>query len=352
MRHRGPAALGALALIGLMVLAGPVDQAQSQPASIVVQVDLGEWAVLASPPGVPAGVPVRFVATNVGTITHALRIDGLNAQTGLLAPGESATLDIVFAAPGPATLFCPVGGGSHRQRGMETALEVSPPPAGQTVQATPGPPPTPTAAPLTSPGADVDRVGLPEGYRELFPTFYVFDRADNRQVRHVYANPIGTTARDGQPYPYGTILVMETWRAQLTQDNQIARGADGRYIRDELTGIFIMRKERGFGEKYGADRTGEWEFVAYRPDGSYLTRPEFTQACAQCHQATSSAQLDWVVRGNLFFAGRAAQPPLPAALPRTGATAAGLSAAAQFGLGAAAFAVLGGLAAIILAKRR
>ncbi|MGH2367044.1 MAG: cytochrome P460 family protein, partial [Chloroflexota bacterium] len=206
------------------------------------------------------------------------------------------------------------------------------------------PQPAPTVAPLTAPGADVDRVDVPQDYRTRFFPFYVFDRADNRQVRAVYVNRIGAQVREGQPYPYGTILVMETYRAQLEGD-QIALDEQGRFIRGDQTGIFAMRKERGFGEKYGPDRTGEWEYVAYRPDfSSFLTPPERTLACAQCHLATSDAQKDWVVRANLFFAGR---PSIMAGLPRTGHGAAGaLPSLTPFALAAGAPAL--GLAALAL----
>jgi hypothetical protein len=44
-----------------------------------------------------------------------------------------------------------------------------------------------------------------------------------------------------------------------------------------------MRREIGFGEAYGSNRSGEWEFVEYKPDGSYITPPAKSAACAECH---------------------------------------------------------------------
>jgi hypothetical protein len=197
---------------------------------------------------------------------------------------------------------------------MEAALDVGPAPAGA-LQVIPTPGPAPTAQALTAPGAAQDRVGLPEDYVHRLTPFYVFDRSDNRQVRAVYANAPAARVRSGQPFPYGSVLVMETWRAATTPDNQLALDAAGRYQREELTGIFVMRKEQGFGERYGPDRTGEWEYVAFRPDGSgFATPPERSQACAQCHLAVSDAQKDWVVRADLFFA----TPARLLGLPRTG----------------------------------
>ena len=357
LRPAGLAAAGVVVALAV-ALANSSGKVEAQPAPLVVPVALEEWAVRVGAPSVPAGVPVRLVATNNGGITHALSVTGLNVQTPLLAPGESASLDVVFATSDSVTLFCPVGGGSHRQRGMEAPLDVEPLAVGQLVQPTPAPGATATPVTLTAPGANVDRVGLPANYRTGFLPFYVFDRADNRQVRAVFVNPAGAQVREGQPYPYGTILVMETYRAQLTADGQIALDPSGRFIRDELTGIFVMRKERGFGEKYGIDRTGEWEYVSYRPDGSGLaTPPERSQACAQCHLAVSDAQRDWVVRANLFFQSRPSLPAALAGLPRTGAHAiatgtvpAGLL---PFALAAGApLLVLAGLALRSLSRRR
>jgi hypothetical protein len=274
---------------------------------------------------VPARVPVRFVAKNTGGCSHQLAISAPNAQGAVLAPGESYTLELTFGTAGTVQLFCPIGnvpllpGVSHRQRGMEAAFTVAAPPAGVAVQPTPAIPPVPAIRALAAPGADVDRVGLPADYQKTFGTFYVFDRSDNRQVRHVFANAPAMSVREGQKFPNGAVLVMETWRAKLGADNQPALDASGRYQKEELTGIFVMKKDTGFGAKYGPDQTGEWEYVAYRPDGSgFQTAPERSQACAQCHLAASDAQKDWVVRANLFFAQRATLPATVPGLPRTG----------------------------------
>jgi hypothetical protein len=73
-----------------------------------------------------------------------------------------------------------------------------------------------------------------------------------------------------------------------------------------------MRKERGFGADYKDLRNGEWEYVAYRPDGSYATQPSGTGSCALCHLTGGSltltpqsrnvgAQWDYVFRPDLYF---------------------------------------------------
>ena len=95
--------------------------------------------------------------------------------------------------------------------------------------------------------------------------------------------------------------MVEFYQAQLSPDGQFWLSPDGRFVRGDLIKIGVMRKEPGFGEKYGHDRTGEWEYVMYKPDGGYETQPQFSQACPQCHLALTDEQQDWVIRGELFF---------------------------------------------------
>ena len=167
-----------------------------------------------------------------------------------------------------------------------------------------GPPPLP--APTD------DRVGLPANYAATLKPFYVYDRPDNRQVRIVYGND---AARAGQPYAHGSILVMETWRARQSGGVPVL-DANGRYQKDSLTAIFVMRKEKWFGLRYKEHQTGEWEYASYRPDLTPLVIGDAgAQQCAVCHLDAAPSR-DWVYRGNLFFAGRSgALPQLPANQP-------------------------------------
>lgn len=93
---------------------------------------------------------------------------------------------------------------------------------------------------------------------------------------------------------------METYRAVEDQDGNPVLDDAGRYQRDVLTGIFVMRKEPGFGRAYEFNRSGEWEYVAYRPDKTYLATAANSAACAACHTDAGGTR-DWVFRANLFF---------------------------------------------------
>src|SRR5687768_5833719 len=125
----------ALAVLGGFTLAGalaPSATAQQPPAPatapIEIQVLLGDATIRTSVSSVPAGVPVRFVTRNGGSMSHQLALTAPNARGAILAPGVSHTVELVFGAPGTLQLFCPIGdvpllpGVSHRQKGMEASF--------------------------------------------------------------------------------------------------------------------------------------------------------------------------------------------------------------------------------------
>ena len=190
-----------------------------------------------------------------------------------------------------------------------SALRLAAAPLDQAQPAAPSPTPRPAPA--------EDRVGFPEGYPSTYQTLFVLDRPDNKQVRIVYANDKATSARPGD-FPYGSVLVMETYRALEDESGSILLDDAGRYQRDTLTGIFVMRKEPGFGAAYEASRTGEWEYVAFRPDRTYQTTAANSAPCAACHTDAGGTR-DGVYRANLFFEhGSGAVPTASAGLAAAG----------------------------------
>lgn len=154
--------------------------------------------------------------------------------------------------------------------------------------------------PVEPVAATVDRVGFPENYQTEYEIFYEFDRPDNRTARVIYANDVAASVNGGDDFPYGSVLVMEVYRTERDDAGAVLLDENGRFVRGELAGIFVMRKEPGFGEKYGAARNGEWEYVAYRPDQSNLTPPERTMACASCHVEAGMGR-DWVFGADRHF---------------------------------------------------
>ena len=161
-------------------------------------------------------------------------------------------------------------------------------------------------------GPAVDRVGFPTDYAKKMRVLYVYDRPDNKQVRTIYANdPVfAVTTSNQNDSPYGSILVMETWASLKDSQTNPILDANGRFQKDAAATptLFVMRKEKGFGAEYGPNRNGEWEYVAYRPDGTYQTTSQNSFSCAICHlQATQWR--DWVFRGGLHFDGASGANP-------------------------------------------
>ena len=67
-------------------------------------------------------------------------------------------------------------------------------------QQTPGPAPT------------EDRVGFPDGYETAFTLLNVGDRPTGAQptVRRFFVNDVAASVVPGEPWPYGSVLIMET----------------------------------------------------------------------------------------------------------------------------------------------
>ncbi len=140
-------------------------------------------------------------------------------------------------------------------------------------------------APSAGPAPAVDRVGFPTGYAKTFSILRVTEDAKAAKRVTVYGNALAAsiTNRAALPYPNGSVIVMESTRLKKGDDGQIAKDADGHAMADAVTGLHVMRREKGFGEAYQTNRTGEWEYVEYRTDGSLITPPAQSAACAHCH---------------------------------------------------------------------
>jgi hypothetical protein len=66
--------------------------------------------------------------------------------------------------------------------------------------------------------------------------------------------------------------------------------ANGQPQKGEVHHLDVMRRGDGFGEAYGSNRSGEWEFAGYFLDGTYSTAPAKSASCAQCHQKAGEAK--------------------------------------------------------------
>ncbi len=144
-----------------------------------------------------------------------------------------------------------------------------------------------------------DRVGFPRGYTN-FAVLRTTARDNGAKLVTVYGNgeAASVSNRTQLPYPNGAVLVMETAATKKGADGQPVKGTSGALQKGEVVGLHVMRRGKDFGQAYGGKRSGEWEFVEYRSDGSYLTPPQKSASCAECHIKAGPA-LDYVYKGRL-----------------------------------------------------
>lgn len=151
-----------------------------------------------------------------------------------------------------------------------------------------------------APAPATDRVGFPESYQTKFEVLRVVTRKDEKKVVTIYGNrPAASVTNASQlPYPFGSVIVMESASAALGPDGKPVTDEKGNFRKDKVTGLHVMRREKGFGEAYGKNRSGEWEFVEYRADGSYITPPQKSADCAKCH-IKAGPEKDFVYQARL-----------------------------------------------------
>src|SRR5260370_11105105 len=117
----------------------------------------------------------------------------------------------------------------------------------------------------TLPGTSVDRIGgLSPNYQNTYKLFYVFDNFHNRQIGVVYGNSTAASVAPGNGFnfPYGSIILFESWSVQEDANGEPLLDANGRFIKNALTTVFMMRKEIGFGSEYKEIRNGALEYIS------------------------------------------------------------------------------------------
>lgn len=143
----------------------------------------------------------------------------------------------------------------------------------------------------------IDRVGFPADYAHALrqvgdPVFH-----ERSGVSTVYANDLAASSPGFSQarYPNGSVIMMEFAEAQRDGEGELLRDARGAPLKGRVAHIDVMRRGAGFGEAYGENRAGEWEFASYAPDGRTLQSPDKTAHCAGCHR-NAGADKDFVFR--------------------------------------------------------
>jgi hypothetical protein len=152
--------------------------------------------------------------------------------------------------------------------------------------------------PPDPPESSVDRVGFPQDYATKYHVIRTTNKTSEKKVVTVFANDLAASVTNAtqRPYPYGSIIVMETAAARKDAQGKPLVDEKGAFQRDRVLGLHVMRREKGFGQSYGTNQSGEWEYVEYRPDASWITPPEKSASCANCH-IKAGAERDFVYRG-------------------------------------------------------
>lgn len=112
-----------LLAIGLF-LAGCVssNNGTSPPGSTAITVVATDYKFSPSTIPVSAGQSIALTLQNNGAFPHTFTIASLNLDTGLVSPGQSATVTFTAPSPGSYQAICRVPG--HADRGMVATLVV------------------------------------------------------------------------------------------------------------------------------------------------------------------------------------------------------------------------------------
>ena len=139
----------------------------------------------------------------------------------------------------------------------------------------------------TASWAGPERVAFPTSYRDAYVEYFRVDRPDRKGTRFFYVNPEALAAAEpGQELPPGTVLIMEDHKVLLDGNENPITDNDGRLQpTDEVTNVFVMEKQPGWGAEYSLEtRNGDWDYAWFEADGS-RKQGNFVRftGCFSCH---------------------------------------------------------------------
>ena len=131
-------------------------------------------------------------------------------------------------------------------------------------------------------GGNPEHVKFPEGYADTFTLYSTANRANQTQVAKLYANDAAIASyKKKKKAASGSVVVMEIYATKTGEDGKPVKGSDGLFEIDSLAGVAVMENRADWDEAFSADdRTGNWGFALYNPDGSEKSNE---LNCVQCH---------------------------------------------------------------------
>jgi len=128
-----------------------------------------------------------------------------------------------------------------------------------------------------------NKLAYPEGW-DKGVMYATVDRYDTRQFREFWGPAEAVAAaREGKPFPYGTVLTLAAYAAKVDAHGVPVKDANGRFIKDKLVAVNSMMKGQGFGADIpAAVRNGDWIYQSFSPEGKVNDKANLT-ACLQCH---------------------------------------------------------------------
>jgi len=130
-----------------------------------------------------------------------------------------------------------------------------------------------------------DKVSFPENYAAGVMYLSV-DKADRKEVHQLYGMPAAiNAARQDQPMPNGTVLIVVRHPAKLDAQGNPIKGPDGHFVKDDkVLGYAVMERGAGWGNEYpDALRNGEWEYRVFTAEKKPNDAAKLT-ACFECHK--------------------------------------------------------------------
>lgn len=132
-------------------------------------------------------------------------------------------------------------------------------------------------------------MSLPENYQDEFVLYMVVDRID-ATVRFLYVRPdVLLTIGTGDPLPFGTQIIIETYHAQTDSQGNVLKDENGHFIAGELfPNVHMMEKRDDWTVEELPSPIGaiDWNFASFVTETN-LASDENRNDCMACHDAAA-----------------------------------------------------------------